>query len=154
MENLTRVGCFHTDMNRRFVKSSSTPDVGSYLCLPQAQCTSNLMEGFENYNYHKMTYEALDHVLQFMAQPDEIHLLQNTDFVTHRGILSKIMVTAEVPLCFIASKVDDVIYLAEKPFIPIQTLKQNYMGRKFASLIFGGEVIQSHPCTFRFLITP
>ena len=141
--DLSRIGAFYLDEDRQFhQKSSSEPLVESYLHLPTIpEAGIDLMEGFEKYRYHHFNAdEGLRNVRQFLkTQSCDANVLEDVDFVTRRGILTKMMVKKEV--VFLARKEGRVIYVTNVP------AKQNggnkaaeFRARKFEALLFSGKI--------------
>lgn len=129
---------------RKYQSCSSRPNVAAYLHLPSFENGDiDLMEGFKNYDFHKMDYEALNNVLEFLGEPDNLHLLDDVEVVTRRGILTKIVnATEKSPFELLATKVRNVIYIAENPIDYSRSQNCNageYRGHKFEAVIFGGK---------------
>lgn len=137
---IKRVGSFHLDRKRRFSMASSRPQVASYLRLPKdlEEVRFDLFEGYpELFDNHQFGYEGLNHVLEFLAQKP--HLLDGVNFVTRRGIISKIMCAETKPFSLLASSVDGVIYLADVERGCDDIPLFSYSGHKFEKYIFAGE---------------
>lgn len=141
MLQLRRVGCFRISRERKYQSCSSRPNVGSYLQLPDFKNGEiDLMEGFASYDYHKLDYEALDKVLQFLSASDHLTLLDTVEVVTRRGILTKILnATDRKPVKLLVTKVGNIIYIAERPNSSSKDFRRiEYRGYKFEAVIFGG----------------
>lgn len=116
--------------------------MAAYLHLPSFENGDiDLMEGFKNYDFHKMDYEALNNVLEFLGEPDNLHLLDDVEVVTRRGILTKIVnATEKSPFELLATKVRNVIYIADNPIGYSKNYHAwEYRAYKFEAVIFGGK---------------
>lgn len=153
MLQLQRVGCFRITRRRKYQSCSLRPNVGSYLQLPDLNNGEiDLMEGFENFDYYQMDYEAVDNVLKFLSARDDLALLDMVEVVTRRGILTKIVnATDKKPVQLLVTKVADVIYIAACPERSSQDFRSaEYRGYKFESVIFGGKLRGGGKIKWRF----
>lgn len=131
------MGCFYVDKKRRF---EDDPKKGRcYLHEPALSRRFHLKDGFPNqYDYHVMGNERLDLIQQFLMERQ--YLLDDVDFVTRRGILSKIMDMRSSVYEFFVARHNSVIYMsASEGRRDVTKDPIEFSARKFERCIFAGE---------------